>query len=318
MKHFILISAILFNTICFGQKLEKVIVSETDPHNFYINDGDSTQLYYYQIIPKEKPVGVLTIFPSGGETIENLLKQITLHQVASNNNLLVIIPSYNWGTFQRIPDIAFIDGIFKQVVSEHQIAKENFILCGLSNGGMMSLTYGITAVRDSSTYISPKGIIGIDPPLDYARFYNYCEREISRNFSEAGVAEAKWLLNVYNQIYGGSPEEQPQNYIDASIFSFGVKDGGNAKYLNNTAIRMHSDLNLDYLLNQRKRDLYDWNGIDIVAFVNQLKINGNKNAEVIITQNKGVRLDGTKHPHSWSIMDTQDTMQWILKLIANN
>ena len=81
---------------------------------------------------------------------------------------------------------------------------------------------------------------------------------------------------------------------------------------------MHSDLNLDYLLNQRKRDLYDWNGIDIVAFVNQLKINGNKNAEVIITQNKGVRLDGTKHPHSWSIMDTQDTMQWILKLIANN
>jgi hypothetical protein len=315
MKYLILISTILLNTVCFGQKLEKVIISDSDPYNFYINDGDSTTVYYYKIVPKAKPVGVLTIFPSGGETIENLLKQITLHQAAYNNNLLVIIPSYNWGTFQRIPDIAFLDSIFKQVVEEHKVSKDKFVLCGVSNGGMMSLTYGISAVRDSSTYITPKGIIGIDPPVDYAHFYNYCEREIARNFSEAGVAEAKWLINVYNQIYQGSPDEQPQNYIDASIFSYGVKDGGNTKYLNNIGIRMNSDLNLDYLLDQRKRDLYDWNGTDIVAFVNQLKINGNKSAEVIITQNKGVRLDGTKNPHSWSIIDTDDTMKWILDLI---
>jgi len=60
--------------------------------------------------------------------------------------------------------------------------------------------------------------------------------------------------------------------------------------------------------------LYDWNGIDIVAFVNQLKINGNTNTEVFISQGKGVRLDGTKHPHSWSIMNNDETLNWILKL----
>jgi hypothetical protein len=43
--------------------------------------------------------------------------------------------------------------------------------------------------------------------------------------------------------------------------------------------------------------------------------NGNKNAEVIITQKKGGRLNGNKHPHSWSIMDTNDTMEWIMKLV---
>ena len=55
---------------------------------------------------------------------------------------------------------------------------------------------------------------------------------------------------------------------------------------------MYTDLDVDYLLNDRHRDLYDWNGIDIVAFVNQLKINGNQNADVFISQGKGVRLDG--------------------------
>ena len=58
--------------------------------------------------------------------------------------------------------------------------------------------------------------------------------------STKGIAEARWLLNNFSTTWG----------------------------------RL-SSLNLYDLLNERKRDLYDWNGADIVAFVNQLKINGN-------------------------------------------
>lgn len=298
-----------------SQSLEKIHVQSIDPNALYVNDGDSTNLYYYQIVPKSEPIGVLTILPSGGETTENLIQQISLHEKAAENGILVIIPSINWGTDDRLAEISFLDTIFKQVVDKYSPPKDKFILCGLSNGGMISLRYGINAVKDSNTYIIPKGIIGLDPPLDFAHFYKYCEREIKRDYTPAGVAEAKWMLENYNTIYGGSPEAFPEEYINASTFSYGAEAGGNAKYLTDIAIRMHSDLNLDYLLNQRKRDLYDWNGTDIVAFVNQLKVNGNKNAEVIITQNKGIRMDGTKHPHSWSIMETNDTVQWILELI---
>ena len=296
--------------------MEKVMVSSNDPHSLYINDGKSnTNLFYYKMIPKIEPLGVLTIIPSGGETTEGLIQQISLHKEAVKKGLIVIIPSINWGTDDRVAEISFLDKIFKQIVSEHKAPKDKFILCGLSNGGMISFKYGINAIKDQNTFIIPKGIIGLDPPLDFAHIYKYCEREIERNFTPAGVAEAKWMLQNYNTIYGGSPEEFPNEYINSSTFSYGAEAGGNAKYLTNIGIRMHSDLNLDYLLNQRERDLYDWNGTDIVAFVNQLKINGNKNAEVIITQNKGIRLDGTKHPHSWSIMDTDDTIEWILEII---
>lgn len=295
--------------------LEKVIVSAEDPNSLYINDGlENTNLFYYKMVPRTTPKGVLVIIPSGGETVENLIKQITLHKAAFENGILVVFPSINWGTNDRLEEISFLDSIFKDIVREHKAPKDKFILCGLSNGGMISLTYSINAVKNSNTYITPKGIIGLDPPLDFAHSYKYCEREIKRDFTPAGVAEAKWMLNNFNTSYG-SPDDYPQKYVDASPFSYGAEYGGNTKYLTNIAIRMLSDLNLDYLLNQRKRDLYDWNGTDIVAFVNQLKINGNKNAEVIITQNKGFRPDGRKHPHSWSIMDTKETIQWITELI---
>lgn len=295
--------------------LTKVIVSTEDPHSLYINDGAANfNLFYYKMVPNTPPTGVLVIIPSGGETVENLIKQISLHKVAFKKGILVVFPSINWGTNDRFAENSLLDTIFKEVVEEHKAPKDKFILCGLSNGGMISLTYSINAVKNADTYVTPKGIIGLDPPLDFAHYYKYCEREIERNFTPAGVAEAKWMLNNFNTSYG-SPDDYPQNYIDASPYSYGANSGGNAKYLTNIAIRMHSDLNLDYLLNQRKRDLYDWNGTDIVAFVNQLKLNGNTNAEVIITQNKGIRYDGTKHPHSWSIMDTDETIDWILELI---
>lgn len=302
--------------LAFLDNIEKINVSDHDPYSLYTNDGrNNTKLYYYKMIPDGRPVGVLTIIPSGGETTENLIRQISLHKEAVKNGFLVIIPSLNWGTDDRKPEIAFLDTIFKQVVEKHDAPKDKFIFCGLSNGGMISFRYAINSVKDSNTFIVPNGIIGLDPPLDFARFYAYCEREVERNYSPAGVGEAKWLLNNYNNYYGGSPSDFPQAYIDGSTFSYGAPQGGNAKYLSHIGVRMFSDLDLDYLLNKRKRDMYDWNGTDIVAFVNQLNMNGNTNAQVTISQNKGMRLNGTKHPHSWSIMDTDDAINWILKTV---
>lgn len=71
MKVLFLATIFLITVIGNGQNIEKVIVSDKDPYHFYINDNDSSTLYYYKMVPKEKPIGVLTIIPSGGETTEN-------------------------------------------------------------------------------------------------------------------------------------------------------------------------------------------------------------------------------------------------------
>jgi hypothetical protein len=318
MKKRLSIAILLGVTFCYGQELEKVIVNNSDTSDLYVNDGDSKSLYYYKIVPKIEIIGALAIFPSGGETTEDLLKQITLHQLAVEKGILVIIPSINWGTDTREAEFSFLDKIFNEIVIKHNVPKDNFILGGLSNGGIISLTYAEKAAKDPNKFsLIPKGVFTLDTPLDKARFYKYCEREIKRNISEAGVNEATWIKSNSDSLYGGSPDKFPEKYIEASIFSFGAKEGGNAKYLKNIPIRIYTDLDVDWLINERHRDLYDWNGIDIVAMINQLKIMGNKNANVIISQGKGVRLDGSKNPHSWSIMDSQDCLNWILNLLKN-
>lgn len=315
----IIIIALLFNLLdCKAQKQEKIIISKTDTSELYINDEDSTELFYYKFVPKKSIKGVLVILPSGGEIVENTLKQITLHKIAVKKGIIVIVPSINWGTDNREAEFTVLDKIFNEIVETYKIPKDKFIIGGLSSGAMLSLTYAEQAVKNpDSHFLIPKGIFALDAPLDKARFYKYCEREIQRNIYQPAVDEAKWIKNNYDSIYGGSPDKFPEKYMEGSIYSYGAKDGGNAKYLKSMPLLTFTDLDTDWLINQRHRDLNDWNGIDIISMINQLKIMGNENAKVIVSQGKGFKLDGTKNPHSWSIMDSEICLNWILELFEN-
>ena len=316
MRQILYLLLLLTTISCKSQKTEKIIVSKTDDNELYINDGDSTILYYYKIIPKSNILGTLVILPSGGESTENTLRQLTLQNKAVENNILVIIPSINWGTVDRIAEFNMLDKIFEEVVIQHNVSRKNFILGGLSNGAIISLKYAEKSIENPANfYLIPKGIFAIDAPLDEARFYKYCERELERNIYQPAVNEARWIKNNYDSLYGGPPELFKEMYVKNSIYSYGAKDGGNAKYLKNMPLLMFTDLDSDWLINERHRDLYDWNGIDIVSMVNQLKLIGNQNANVIVSQGKGIRLDGSRNPHSWSILQTDTCIKWMLNLM---
>lgn len=315
MKIFLSVILLLYYSIAIGQVAEEVIVFNQDPYNLYnFEPTDSTNLFYLKLIPKTQPIGCLVIIPGAGELVEDVMKQITLHNLAVENGLLVIFPSINWGTNRFIEELNFLDTIFKQVVELHKIPKDKFIIGGFSNGGMISLKYAEKSNMDKADrFIIPKAVFALDPPLDFVHLYNHAKRDVERNFSIPAVNEGHWIMNMYKTEFGGTPEEVPNEYIKYSIFSNSEKDGGNAKYLLYTPIRIYTEPDIDWQMKNRHRDFYDMNCTDISAMINLLQLNGNKNAEMIVTYNKGVRLNGTKHPHSWSIMDSADCLTWILK-----
>jgi hypothetical protein len=303
---------------CYGQKVERVVVAIKDPYDLYANfDKDSSTLFYEKIVPTNKPIGVLVILPGSGERLEDVRKQTSLHTLALQQNLLVIFPSINWGTNKHIPEHQFLDIIFKQIVKEYKVPKDKFVIGGFSGGGMIALTYAEKANKyTDSTFIKPKAIFGVDPPLDYAHLWKHCENDIERNVSEAAVMEGKWIIDMYTKEFGGSPYNYKDNYIKYSIFSYSEKDGGNAKYLKTTPILLYTEPDITWQMQNRQRDYYDLNCIDIAAMINFLQIQGNKNAKLIVTNNKGRRLNGMKHPHSWSIMDSQECLTWIMEQLG--
>jgi len=43
----------------------------------------------------------------------------------------------------------------------------------------------------------------------------------------------------------------------------------------------------------------------------------NSYAELSVSSGKGYRADGTRHPHSWSIVDEKKMIDWFLEMVEN-
>jgi hypothetical protein len=169
-------------------------------------------------------------------------------------------------------------------------------------------------IKEKRIFPVPKAIFGIDPPLDLTEMHKYFMREIDRNCSaptaNVGINEAKDLKAFLEHILG-NPKDSGQNYLKYSPYTMSSQDGGNAIFLINVPFRLYHEIDPMWYIKERCRTLTDGNIIYGVSIIQFLYWVGNKNAEVIITQNKGFRANGQRHPHSWSIVDEKECIKWI-------
>ena len=265
---------------------------------------------FYDVLPaRGESKGLLVMLPAGGEGVEALQAHVGLDRAAAADGWTVLMPSINWDGFDGTAAVSLLD----QILVHYKQASGHsgpIYLGGLSMGGQVSVQYAIAAAQ-GLTYVTPDGIFILDTLLDYARMYDYTQRELQRGISQAGTQEALYIQHELETLTGGTPESHPEAYTALSIFSRDHPKGGNAQHLLETRLLLCSDLDVDWLLESRHRDLYDWNGIDMVAMANTLKILGHKQVEVHISQGQGVRPDGTRHPHSWSILTEEVLLDWL-------
>jgi len=289
--------------------------------------GAEDQLFYYLLLPKGSSKGVLILFPSTGESAENVIScNRVLMQQAYDHQITTVVVSVNFNkTLDRDTSaLEFFDLVFKDLVSKHKLSKDKFILSGLSLGGMNALQYTEMSRNPKyDTYIKPLAVVGIDPPVDMADLYYGAERAIVKYEKEGdrlseskklALKESYFLVDEFKKQYGGSPEEFPEKYVEGSMFSRSREDGGNARFLVDVPVRLYCDPDIVWQLKNKGRDYYDLNAANLSAMTKYLMEKGNQGVEFIPAIGKGFRVDGTRHPHSWSIAEPADLIRWILKL----
>ena len=308
--------------------LKKQYVDIKDSTEIYVNDNEVDKLFYYVLIPDKKIEAVLILFPSTGETVENVIScNKELMQLAYDNNILsaVVSANYNKALESDKSAMFFFETVFEELFTKFKAPKDKFILSGLSLGGENAIQYTeMSRNKRYTTYIKPLAVIGVDPPVDYVTLYHHAKDEIAlyartpannTDSKQLALIEDNFLIKYFHKLYGGSPEEFPGKYSEGSLFSLDRGDGGNAKYLIDVPVRIYSDPDVVWQLINKERDFYHMNAPDQSAMIRFLMLNGNKNAAFIQALGKGYRVDGTRHPHSWSIVNPSDCIKWILELI---
>ena len=298
-----LFSALIFGSV-LGQSFEKVIFS------------DNSDDYYLVLRPTtDKIKGVLVLLPGYGEKAESIFPQSKLFNVAYANDLLTIAIACGEKIYADEQVINKLDrGLSDLIKRNPNISKEKFVIGGFSAGGTIGLRYAEYCVENQAKVpLVPKGVFTVDSPLDLFDIWDYFQREIKKNYSEAGVFEAKMISERMNKEIG-TPETNPKKYNELTPFNHKMTELGNEKHLKNMAVRVYEDIDVEWQLKERRRSLYDTNILSASELINRLLLIGNTKAEFKTSKQPGQRSNGMRHPHSWSIVDEMECIQWTLKL----
>lgn len=286
----------------FGQKIEKV----------FLDKKDSTKNCYTIIYPDTLPYnGYIFIIPGFGETAEAVLEQTNLPKLMAQNGLLTIIPTFQDGVLSFGIDSASqqsLQAILKDVTNKHQLFNQRFFVGGFSIGGSCAIKYA-----ENST-VKPAAIFAIDPPLDFERFYNSSKRDSRLSVNTEPNQENVYMIDRIEKEMNGTPQSVLANYYKISPYSFSDTTQTAIKNLIKTPLRIYSEPDINWWLKERGADFTSMNVTECSAMINELNRLGNNDAVLITTQNKGFRQHGNyRHPHSWSIVDTTELIEWLLK-----
>ena len=270
---------------------------------------------YTAWIPDKKPVKGLIVFTHSRRDTVN---SDTFIRYALGQQLAVLYATTeNRLEFFFEPEkMAEIENYIYEVTVSQEIPLENIFYCGMSLEGTRALKLASYGQSESSIHcIQPKAIVICDSPLDMLRFHRAMSKAEQLDFHPAAANEGKWVSAYLESKLGGSPDEKRQAYVDYSPYCYSADGGPNLRAFLNIAIRAYTEPDVTWWMKTRRKDYYSMNSLDLAALINDLNILGNQQAELIITQNKGYLPDGRRHPHSWSIVDEMEMIDWFASLI---
>jgi dienelactone hydrolase len=291
---------ILTNT--YGQRLEKV----------FLEKGDTSRNCYTLVYPPARPwKGYLVLVPGFGETAHNVLQQTSLPLEAARKGLLTIIPTLHQGTQSFGVDSASqqaLRRIVSDVARKHDVRNLRCYVGGFSIGGSTAIKFAELASN------KPAAVFAIDPPLDFEQFYHAAQRDIRLAAGGQPSAENVYMVDRIKQEMGGPPETVRPQYYRVSPYSFADTSQTAIKRLLQVPLRLYSEPDIQWWLSQRRADLTSMNVTMCSAMINELNRLGNRQATLVVTQDKGYRKPtNQRHPHAWSIADSGELVAWLLQ-----
>lgn len=269
---------------------------------------------YTLICPENNILGLIVTFHAGRDTshpgYEQRLAFDALHEQVAT---LFVTTGHRFDFLFDTARMQLLDRYISDVVRQYQIPENKILYTGMSLAGTRAIKMALWNYQGFGS-VKPSALALCDPPLDFIRFWRAQRHSITNETHPTSVSEATWTNYLLEQNLGGTPEEAYQSYAAYSPYVKMNSIDPKLHFLESIPIRIYTEPDLDWWMENRNRDAYGINSLDASAIIGDLRLLGNERAEHITSQNKGFRPDGTRHPHSWSIVDNAELVQWFLSL----
>lgn len=270
----------------------------------------------YRLYKADSPVrGLVVLLPYYGSDA-NAFSSAELPTLLAKKNIATMTVSA--GGYLKDDEVATLKGVITRVAQELAIPTSTLAIGGISAGGTGAVRYAeycLSGHCDAQS--TPVAIFSVDAPLDFESWWNRETLNLRRGDLKSSPEESQGILGALRSILGGSPDQVRDVYRKQSPFLASEKDGANARLLKNVPIRLYTEPDVTWTIENWSRDYYTLNALDQAALVLQLRELGNSRAELITTTGKGFRPPSTRNPHSWTIVDEAVLADWVASCLQH-
>jgi hypothetical protein len=304
MKKLIAITLLVTVFISCNSEGKKETVS-SEKHEFQVVMQDDYELFK----PTTSIENVLVLFGGYPEKAEDIKREFKILDEANENGIAVVFMNYNQKLWLEENEKQKLAEQLHNIFKKNNLPKTRTYFGGFSSGGNVALLIG-NFLSQQISEMTPKGVFVIDSPIDLVALYKSSEKNVERDYSAPSIQESKWLLETLGKKFG-NPNNNMSKYEKYSIFTSETDNFENINNLKNVKIRFYTEPDILWWKQNRMADFDQMNAYYLELLSELLKKAGFKQVEYIATENKGYRANGQRHPHSWSIVDKKELIEWI-------
>ena len=255
------------------------------------------------------PRGLVVLLPLYGEDAK-AFASVKLPQLLASHDIATVAFSAAGYLFDE--DVDTLKSLLAEIARAQGIPPGKVMIGGISAGGTGAARFVERCQTQDCGPVKPLAWFSVDAPLDFEHFWNSQTLNIQRGDPKSHLDESGAILEALKASMGGSPKEARETYLRQSPFIAMEKGGGNAQLLAKIPVRLYTEPDVTWTIQNWGTDYYCSNAVDQAALILQLRLLGNTQADLITTSGKGYR-NGVRNPHSWSIVDEEDLAKWIVK-----
>lgn len=263
----------------------------------------------FELYKAKDQVATLVIFPGGAHTAMDSRREFKILETARRNNISVLLMNFNRHLWIEEDKIKSLATQLENTIKAYDLSQDKLFIGGMSIGGNITLSLS-NYLHNENSDVKPQGIFVVDSPIDLNGLYESSVYDTNNpELTEERLQEPKGIIE-YLQYNFGNDEDFIENIQKVSPFTLKTKHI-NVAALKDCKMRFYTEPDKLWWKENRQTEYQYTNAYTIQEVGKMLSLNGWQNFDLFETKNKGYRSNGEKNPHSWSIVDIDDLIQWI-------
>ncbi|MCH2231176.1 MAG: hypothetical protein MK105_12610 [Crocinitomicaceae bacterium] len=279
---------------------------ESEPTNIQEFSKEDYVLYKTQ---NERSV-LLIVFPDLGGNAESIKESFNILSTAKEANISVLMMNFNHHLFLSKEDKNLLTEVLNDVIKSHKLSPDKVVIGGFSSGGIVSSLWSHHLLEINHAF-KPQKTFVVDSPLDLVELFNNVT-DVDSASHEISMEEAEYIINYFEEALN-TKDSLIQRITEVSPFNYATLNFENIERLNELDFRIYTEPDSVWWKENRGFEFKETDSYQLIRFAASAGEHGWDNLQLIQTTNKGYRSNGQRHPHSWSIVDPKELIEWILK-----